>query len=177
MKKQAFTLIELMVVIAIIAILATLSVTSFSAAIRRSRNAGRQADVTAVAKSLETCYDVSTGTYTTLPTTATGTWVPITTAAAGPFLSGEDDNSCLNGDIIPGIANYPYGYKAIGALPQSFAICAQLEEVDNWESVGNANELEAGGPAVTCTTDAGCVISAPCTATSTGCYFWVINQQ
>jgi len=177
MKKQAFTLIELMVVIAIIAILATLSVTSFSAAIRRTRNAGRQADVTAVAKSLETCYDVSTGTYTTLPATATGTWIPVTTAAAGPFLSGEDDNSCLNDDIIPGIANYPYGYKAIGALPQSFAICAQLEEVDNWESVGNVEGLAAGGPDVTCTATAGCVINTPCYDDSTVCYFCSINQQ
>ncbi len=179
MKKQAFTLIELMVVVAIIAILATLSVTSFSAAIKRTRNAGRQSDIQAVGKALETCYDVASGKYTSLPTGQSGSWVELAAEpTTGPFKSGAaaGSNSCLNQDIAPGIASYPYGYKVMSDFPQAFAVCAKLEEVANWESVGNVAGDDTSPTGVTCGAD-GCAIGTPCAADSTSCWFCAINQQ
>lgn len=184
MKKQAFTLIELMVVVAIIAILATLSVTSFSAAIKRTRNAGRQSDIQAVAKGLETCYDVASGKYNGLGTVGSQ-WVSVTTAT-GPFQADTTGsgtgNPCLNQDITPGIANYPYAYYAVTAFPQSFALCSKLEEVANWESVGNTLGV-SGVPAVTCDSATGtCEINTDCSPAEDGsavgeCWFCAINQQ
>ena len=51
-KKQAFTLIELMVTVAIIAILATLGVSSYSAAIRKARDAKQKSDIQTITQAL-----------------------------------------------------------------------------------------------------------------------------
>lgn len=170
MKKQfkAFTLIELMVVVAVIAILATLSVSNFSAAVKRTRNAGRQADVQAVAKALETCYDVPTGRYSGL---GTGT-SPISLGsgtASGAFQAST--NTCLNEDIVPDMNNYPYSISWVDGPPQRFVVCAALEKVANWENIGNSATTN---PSIS---TAGVSLGTGCSSGSTDCAFCVINQQ
>jgi general secretion pathway protein G len=51
-NQSAFTLIELMVVVAIIAILATLGITSYSTAIKKSRDGRRKSDIQSIAQGL-----------------------------------------------------------------------------------------------------------------------------
>ncbi len=51
-RKAAFTLIELMVVIAVIAILATLGVISYTTSLQRSRDGVRKADIQNIAQAL-----------------------------------------------------------------------------------------------------------------------------
>lgn len=170
-SKTAFTLIELMVVVAVIAILATLGVTNFTAAIKRSRNASRQADIQAVAKALETCYDVPSGVYTSLPTTGTDQSIPITGATTGPFSASS--NPCLNDNIRPSVANYLYTIKYKTAPPQEWVVCAELEKVANWGSVGNTATLPTG-------TARGTLGAACSDGSGTGadkCFYCVFNQQ
>jgi general secretion pathway protein G len=62
--QPAFTLIELMVVIAIIATLAFMGVANFSSSIRRSRDAVRKSDLSNLQQAL-VLYRADTGTYPT----------------------------------------------------------------------------------------------------------------
>ena len=174
MTKKAFTLIELMVVVAVIAILAALAVSNFSSAIKRARNAGRQSDITAVAKALETCYDVPSGTYTGLTANADNTSVTSVDAASGPFQASA--NVCLNANIGPGMATYPYYYTVQSTAPQGFVLCAKLEKVANWGSVGNTTTL----PVLTNydqTTGQWNYSRTKCTDEDAECYFCITNQQ
>ncbi len=131
--KKAFTLIELMVVVAVIAILATLGVSNFSAAIKRTRNAGRQADMQAVAKALETCYDVGTGKYTSMGTATVN--LDKTSTPLGAFKAGT--NACLNQDIRPSVSGYQYNIAVDINLPQKWVVCAKLEPVANVKNLCN----------------------------------------
>ncbi len=176
-KKVGFTLIELMVVVAVIAILATLSVTSFSAAIKRTRNAGRQADIQAVAKAMETCYDVSSATYTGLSVQTGGN----TTCAAGGVNTADgfknivknlNEAGCLNEQIISDMAqDFPYTATCQENAPQAFILCAKLEKVANWGSVGNWLGVTAPGLSATN------LNTNPCVDGGEACWFCVQNQQ
>lgn len=172
MKKQlkGFTLIELMVVVAVIAILATLGVSNFSAAIKRTRNAGRQSDVQAVAKALETCYDVPSGKYSSLGSSGIGSSVVAArdNPTSGPF--AVDTNKCLNEDIVPDMVGYNYVAWWQGTSPQKFVVCAKLEEVANWEGIGNSNTSAFS-------TDAALKGSFTSCGSTGECYFCAKNQQ
>ena len=167
-RHQAFTLIELMVVVAIIAILATLSVSNFSSATKRTRNSQRVSDIQTVAKALETCYDISTASYgfstsggtdSSLVSIAAGA-----TSATGPF--SKSNNSCLNTDIVPK-GGKDYYYMRNAASPQTYILCAELEQAGGWETVGT-NKDKPSSIAIP---------SNKCTATSGTCYFCVVNAQ
>lgn len=166
-QKRAFTLIELMVVVAIIAVLAVLAVANFSSAIKRTRNAARQSDIQAVAKAMETCYDVLAGKYSGLNGLTSGT-VSNSGTSNGPFSVAL--NSCLNDNIGPQMASYPYYYDVSSGSPQAFYICAKLEPVGNWESVGNSSTV----PSASTTTLTDCGTATTGTAS---CYYCVRNQQ
>ncbi len=166
MKKSGFTLIELMVVVAVIAILATLSVTSFSAAIKRTRNAGRQSDIQAVTKALETCYDVPSGTYLGLDGTNTA---ENNSGNFDTIVNSLVTAGCLNETIKPGMEGKDYtAWTTTTDGAQGFMICADLEYVANWDSVGNTQTLP------TSTT-----FGEACDPTdnTTSCYFCARNQQ
>jgi len=167
--KTAFTLIELMVVVAVIAILATLGVANFSAAIKRTRNAGRQADIQAVAKALETCFDVRSGVYTSIPDSNETGALATDSVKGAPFYSAS--NTCLNNNILPKMANFPYTISYRGSThPQLWVVCAQLEQVANWESVGNSNVGSFSMTATSSLPD-----FSPCAGTA--CFFCVKSQQ
>ena len=138
-KLQAFTLIELMVVVAIIAILGTMSVANFSSAILRTRNSVRVSDIQAAAKASETCYDALSGSYGWITDTKTDAQEITTTAGTeGPF--SKTANNCLNKDIVPALSEYPYYWTSNVTHPQKYTVCAELEPVTGWNSVGNSND-------------------------------------
>jgi prepilin-type N-terminal cleavage/methylation domain-containing protein len=69
MKKKAFTLVELMIVIAIIGVLSTISVALYSNSVKKGRDAKRRTDLVIIKSALEN-YFQDTGSY---PSTG-GTW-------------------------------------------------------------------------------------------------------
>jgi len=143
MRKKAFTLIELMVIVAVIATLATLGVTNFTESTKKARDAKRMADIQAVAKALETCYDISSGIYG---------------ANVGGFISGAAKNidvgaiwdsstiSCLGSPVKPSLTGKQY-YVTLkdvtdGAKLGSFCTCAQMEKKENGNSTdSNCNMI------------------------------------
>ncbi|MBQ6449462.1 prepilin-type N-terminal cleavage/methylation domain-containing protein [bacterium] len=139
-KLQAFTLIELMVVVAIIAILGTMSVANFSSSIKRTRNSVRVSDMQAAAKGSETCYDALSGSYAWITDTVTTPTEVTGESDAGPF--AKETNTCLNKDVVPALVEYPYYWISNKTHPQKFTICAALEPVTGWESVGNSNRVD-----------------------------------
>lgn len=148
-KNAGFTLIELMVVVAIIAILAVLGVTSFSSAIKRSRNAVIQSDVNTFAKAMETCFDSLTGAYSV----ANG-------ATYGSAKTTLTTNQCLQANSITS-ADGKFTLTVSGT-PQTFTICGQLEAV-GVNASGVANSSNATGTA--------------CGSATNCLYFCVKNMQ
>jgi prepilin-type N-terminal cleavage/methylation domain-containing protein len=140
-RKSAFTLIELMVVVAIIAILASMGVANFSSAIRRARNATRQSDILAVSKALETCYNAMTAIYVdpAIDGFENSSVAKKEHAGNAPGAFGTKVNKCLNSDITPAITDTDYEIKFRTEEPQRFIICAKLEPVGGWESIGNSS--------------------------------------
>nr|MBP9781416.1 type II secretion system protein [Candidatus Woesebacteria bacterium] len=66
MKKNGFTLIEILVVVAIIGLLATLGIVSFQASLRRSRDATRLAEMKALQNAAEQFYAENDSEYPTV---------------------------------------------------------------------------------------------------------------
>ena len=149
-KLQAFTLIELMVVVAIIAILGTMSVANFSSSIRKTRNSVRVSDMQAAAKASETCYDALAGEYLWIPKDGAKDKMPVdgATAAADAGTGGAFSaaaNNCLNKDVSPALSEYPYYWNSNPVHPQKFTVCAALEPVQGWESIGNSKLPDLNG--------------------------------
>lgn len=185
-NSAAFTLIELMVVVAIISILSTMGVVNFSTAIKRSRNVVRQNDVIAVSKALETCYDVMGAAY--LKDSSDKTCVDdeyrseFQGTVDGVFkadIKGDKDcqNRCLNTDIVPAINDHPYTatVKDDGNHVQKYIICAKLEKVGNWESIGNSKDDLTGETIESALGKLADKNLHGCTSDS--CYFCVAAQQ
>jgi type IV pilus assembly protein PilA len=72
-RKEGFTLIELMIVIAIIGILAAIAIPQFSAYRQRSYNSAAQSDIRNIATA-EEAYYVDNSTYSAAPTALTPTY-------------------------------------------------------------------------------------------------------
>lgn len=189
-RSAAFTLIELMVVVAIIAILSTMGVANFSTAIKRSRNAVRQNDMMAVSKGLETCYDVMGAVYLKDKyggdTCSSSDVIESTFAggAAGVFkadVTGKQDcqNRCLNADIVPAVDDY--GYTGVvnknADKVQKYIVCAQLEQVGNWESIGNSAKDLTGDPIDEAIVKLANKKDNGCKPDSRKCFFCVAAQQ
>lgn len=189
-RSAAFTLIELMVVVAIIAILSTMGVANFSTAIKRSRNAVRQNDVLAVSKGLEACYDVMSARYLNpAGGAATDCHKPyestMTGGANGVFKADSKgdqscQNRCLNQDIKPNMNNH--NYTALVGLVDSaekFVICAKLENVGNVESIGNSKTDLAALPNIETAIETLSNSTNKCDAGggTGGCFFCVTSSQ
>ncbi len=186
-RSAAFTLIELMVVVAIIAILSTMGVANFSTAIKRSRNAVRQNDVIAVSKALETCYDVMgakyfkdgsgsdcNGDYHSRAGSGGSTGVFVADVEG---TSPDCKNRCLNANIVPTLTGYDYTAKVgLKDNVQKYIVCAKLEKVGNVEGIGNSKDD------LTLTSDIGTAITTLADPNNdcksdTDCYFCVAAQQ
>ena len=176
-RQKAFTLVELMVVVAIIAILGTMSVGNFSSAIKRTRNSVRVSDMQAVAKAMEVCYDALSGTYSPITADADNTPIDSNTPSGSGGIFDSATNGCLNNNIRPSIKNILYHYSAQKTAPQKFVVCAQLEAVGGVEAVANANAV----PSKSSLSGTRPTYNAETCKTSTDdasqCYYCIYNQQ
>jgi len=93
MKRTAFTLVELLVVVAIIGLLSTVAAVSLNTTRVNARNAQRKANLIQISKALELYYSVNNGypstsgvwqgncsVYLGLPDSGAGAWIPNFTA-------------------------------------------------------------------------------------------------
>lgn len=119
-KKNAFTLLEILVVISIIGILVALGTAAFSTTQKKGRDARRKADIKAIQGGLEQYYAKNT---------------------AYPANQGEanDINIFPSGLPVDPKNSEAYVYT-INWSPDGFCACALLEN-----STGNASALPAGG--------------------------------
>lgn len=75
--NPGFTLVELLIVVAIISLLMTIGISVYNSATVSARDSKRKADVDAIAKNLETNYDVANRTYKCLSASSfTGGSIP-----------------------------------------------------------------------------------------------------
>lgn len=130
MKKNGFTLTELLVVMAIIAILAGLTLTGYQVARKAARDGRRKSDLEQVRSALEMCR-TDTGSY-----------------PAGPLYSGNNITCGVNTYLqIPNDpSQYRYYYTTTAA---GYVLCAYLETGGGSTSCGT-NCTVTGGPAVAC---------------------------
>lgn len=138
-ESKGFTLVELLVVISIVAILATIGIASFSVAQQSARDGKAKADVTTIAKSIESSRDMTinpiTYTYTTTNLSADFKVIP---AGSNAAYCVRGDNSAI-GDlsatdttwtktVCP--ANWGVVNTSTSNLPsnhQYWKVCAKLE--------------------------------------------------
>jgi len=133
MKKNGFTLIEILVVASIIAVLSVVGVASYTSLNRRSRDAKRESDLEQVRSALE-LYRTDTGSYP-------GSGVGFT------LLAGLQSD--LVPTYMPSIPSDPkstsdppfnYYYSPLGTSPfYSYCICAELESEAGSNTCGATN--------------------------------------
>lgn len=109
LRKQAFSLLELLIVIAIIGILVSIGVVSYSQAQKKSRDSRRTADMKAVQAAFEQYYADNNGSYPAACAVPNATYLP-----AG--LPTDPKNS----------ASYVYSLTNC-TTGTSYCFCAQLE--------------------------------------------------
>ena len=170
-RQKAFTLVELMVVVAIIANLGTMSVGNFSSAIKRTRNSVRVSDMQAVSKAMEVCYDALSGKYSAIKDTKGVTEVTSSTGADAGGIYDKNTNECLNNNIRPSIADYKYYYQTNVTAPQKFSVCAKLEAVGGVDTVANSDTNDVISKDALSKT--GCVSNND----YENCYYCIRNQQ
>jgi len=125
-KRQAFTLVELLVVISIIGLLSAVAMTSFNSTRMSARNQKRKADLVQISKALELYYN-DKGAYPSTGVSGCCSWWGVTSTF------GSHDSSGSNG-WIPNLApNY------IGRLPDD----------------PNMGKINLGSALAGCRTDAG----------------------
>lgn len=127
MKKNAFTLLEILVVISIIGILIALGTAAYTTAQRKGRDAKRQADIKAIQNGFEQ-YNAKEGSY------------PVSEVAAGDttiFPSGLPSDPKDSG-------TYTYSFELSA---DAYCVCALLES-----DHGNATALSGS---TTCTYGSG----------------------
>src|SRR3990172_5077103 len=128
--KKGFTLLELLVTISIIGILVGIGSVSFSTAQRKGRDSRRQADMTAIQKSLEECYALTTS-------------YPASITTGGSITcSTQTVMNLVPADPKPG-SSYTYTVNA-GATKTNYCLCATLENL----GAGNASSTGANGVCV-----------------------------
>lgn len=91
MKKNGFTLLEMLIVISIIAILVGMGTVSYSTAQKKARDAKRKADLHAMQNALEQCYAVGDSEYPTISKSNGDLTISVDcTADGGPSMSITD---------------------------------------------------------------------------------------
>ena len=135
-NPKGFTLIELLVVISILAILATIAATIFSGVQSRARNGRRQADILALAKSLE-AFKPATGNYQPMATTNfAGGVIPNLDPQGFPYCIDYSTGTAVADAATTGWTNSPVAcplnYEQVSAtLPPStttiWKVCSLLE--------------------------------------------------
>ncbi len=150
-RKNAFTLLELLVVIGIIGILVAIASTAFTSAQARGRDSKRRGDLQAISKALEQFYAATNSTYpTTQYCTGYETYLiggaPVDPKFGFQYVSSGNNRSGGSGAFC-------------SSSGTSFCVCVQLEAVNTGNGYGRS--------------------ASSCTWTGSGNrdYFCVQNQQ
>lgn len=128
--KKAFTLVELLVVMAIMGLLTAISVSQFQTAKRKANDVARKGDLNAVAKSLQMYF----ADYGKMPTASGDGRIEINSIPISWGGEFKDSSNYIYMKQLP-VENKagfpPYCYK-VGADGKSYALFARLEnEVDS----------------------------------------------
>lgn len=127
-NKKAFTLIELLIVIAIIGILASLIIANLSTARARARDAQRKAHFSQLQSALEMYFDKN-GQYPAAINNGTFTKNQEYSLCSTGFVSGS---SCPAGSVtyakfkVPIVYDYTYT-PSNNAIPPTYSLSVQLE--------------------------------------------------
>lgn len=139
MKKNAFTLVELLVVMAIIGVLVTLVAASFRSAQLRGRDAERKSDLRNIANSLE-LFLSDHGKY---PADSSGLIVGCPSTTNGPCqwgLGPFTDTNTVYFKILPSdpATNQTYYYRVVDSpTNQKFQLFARLENSKDPDCINN----------------------------------------
>jgi len=128
LAKTGFTLLELLVVISIIGILLAVGSVSFSTAQKKGRDSRRQADMTAVQKSLEQYYSLATA-------------YPSDVSSGGSISYSGSTLMNVVPDDPKGSGSYTYTYTAVPTTLSGYCYCAYLET----SGTGNADSAGSDG--------------------------------
>jgi len=131
MKKNGFTLFELLVSISIIAILTALVSLSYSSAQKRARDARRRQDMNSVQKAAEQFYSLSNYSYPTSYTSGVSSW------------SADGETILALFPVDPkNVA--PYQYSCSTGAATGYCCCVVMENNNN----GNASDASCTFAAV-----------------------------
>jgi len=135
-SKKAFTLIEVLVVVAIIGILASMGINSYIRALQNGRDARRKSDVDEVSKALQIYWTEHQGTALAAHATTAVDWTVLT---SNGYLDVDPTSKKLGG-------GQDYTYAVWGeAGSQRFMVCEHLEL-----PTGNSNAVAAERTSLTC---------------------------
>lgn len=132
-KRQAFTLLELLVVIAMIGVLISLGVASFSSAQRKARDSRRKEDLKAVQNGLEQYYADNNGRY---PINAANTMATIIAAAGTAYFPAGAPVDPKNTATL---------YYRLTSTPTSYCTCALLEITGTGNASNASCTFSSGG--------------------------------
>jgi len=165
-KFFAFTLIEILVVIAIIGILATLAMVSYSGSQKQARDTQRKSDL----KQYQTALESHAG--------RNGGLFPVVTGSMTDVCANYLDSSCPDDPLLNDEENeYEYTYSSTNGLTYTLTASMESKEV-NWivSSDGTAGEESTSGgssttaPTPTATACGGCYSGTTCMVGNTTAY-------
>lgn len=157
MKKNGFTLIEMLIVIVIMGILTTITVAQFISAQRKARDVQRKGDVSALSKALEMYYN----DYGEFPRANVAGQILLKNGTVVAWGGEFIDDGYTYMATVPKenrVGNPPYQYcYVVSADLKMFGLFANLE--NNMDS--DYNKLNSGNPYNFCGHDYNFVILSP----------------
>lgn len=130
-RKQAFTIVELIIVIVVTAILASITMISFNNVQAKARDSERKSDIAALQKVLEVYY-VDSGRYPSRTDMQNPTWrsESLITSDQGIFINPQDTgstNSIVASGSIVSLTKYSYYELPGGSGESGYRISYKLE--------------------------------------------------
>lgn len=125
-KKSGFTLVELLIVVAIIGVLSVVGLTAYSGVQQKARDTKRRADIDAIAKVMESKYNVKHASY------------PVLTQLAVNFVNSQLPTPPRNDDYI--IATDNKSYVACARLDNAPSVLSYLQQCLVDLAVGAVNQ-------------------------------------
>jgi len=161
--QGAFTLVELLVVLAILSILATVTLAAFNSSQARGRDTQRKSDLKQIANSLELYYS-DYGTYPASDGAGKIEGCPSTSATVCIWGTGSfTDLKTIYFKILPkdpvAAQNYFYRTITVGSVNQGFQLFAHLENSQDPQCLAKNCVNPAVPAGVTCGNNIACNLS------------------